>query len=289
MGYRAGVDAYRAAVDGLSVDDLSDHYTAGMQWLQHEFAPHLRRRMSALTGGAWQLDDYEAYAAGTDVDFMTHTVEAIAADRPVALYPGDWWGFRVGCTQTANIEWTRAARGALACLCIPSVRNGHVTADMLRFLESAEATLLNINLFPTLPAAERASVARALLPALDKSILSISFSRGFGLTASQLGVALIHKDHPYRAELVTQWRWHTYFYNAIAARAFMAIDFERLEAVDAERRAWVHGWLTERGLPAVDTGTYYVKAFRVDGVVPDALQPLVRDDVVRLCFKPPQT
>jgi hypothetical protein len=289
VGYRAGVDAYRTAVEGLDVAGLTDHYTTGMSWFRDELVPHIKRRMSALTGGAWQLDDYVAYAAGSDVDFMTHTVEAIAADRPVSLYPGDWWGFRVGCTQTRNIHWTRDAADSLACLCIPSVRNGHVTSDMLRFLDRAPATLLNINLFPTLPADERASVARSLLPVLDKSILSISFSRGFALTASQLGVALVHKDHPYNDELATQWGWHTYFYNHIAAKAFMAIDFERLETVDTERRAWVRDWLTERGLPAVDSGTYYVKSFRVDGPVPTQLEPLVRDDVVRLCFKPPQT
>ena len=260
-----------------------------MDMFRDTFVPHVKRRLAALTGGAWQLDDFDAFAAGSDVDFMTHTIEAIASDRSVALYPGDWWGFRVGCTNTRNIHWTRDSADSLACLCIPSVRNGHVTSDMLQFLDRAPAALLNINLFPTLPAGERAAVARALLPMLEKSILSISFSRGFALTASQLGVALVHKDHPYKAELATQWAWHTYFYNQLAANAFMAIDFERLEAVDGERRAWVHTWLTERKLPAVNSGSYYVKSFRVDGAAPASLQPLVRDDIVRLCFKPPQT
>jgi hypothetical protein len=39
----------------------------------------------------------------------------------------------------------------------------------------------------------------------------------------------------------------------------------------------------------VETGSYYVKAFRVEGEMPDRLRPLVRDVVLRLCFKPPQT
>ena len=47
-------------------------------------------------------------------------------------------------------------------------------------------------------------------------------------------------------------------------------------------------WLRARNLPAVPTGSYYVKAFRVDGDVPDRLRPLARDGVVRLCFKPPE-
>jgi hypothetical protein len=39
----------------------------------------------------------------------------------------------------------------------------------------------------------------------------------------------------------------------------------------------------------VETGSYYVKAFRPEGVLPGALRPLARDGLVRLCFKPPQT
>jgi hypothetical protein len=40
-------------------------------------------------------------------------------------------------------------------------------------------------------------------------------------------------------------------------------------------------------LPALDTGSYYVRAFRAEGTVPDHLAPLCRDGVVRLCCKPP--
>jgi hypothetical protein len=288
VGYAAGVDAYRSAVAALSAHDLTTHYTEGLDFFHGELVPKVKARLTALTGGAWSLDDHEAFAAGSDVDFMAHVVEAVAAREEVCIFPGDWHGFAVGCTHPEKIRWTEDARGRLACLCIPSVRNGHVTDDMLTSLEGASACLLNLNLLPTLAPDERHSVARRLAPVLGKSILSISFSRGFGLTASQLGVALVPRNHPYRERFGKSWSWFTYFYNAIAARAFMAIDHQRLEAVDEERRRWVWQWLEERSLPVVRSGSYYVKSFRVDGPVPGRLAPLARDGVVRLCLKPPQ-
>jgi hypothetical protein len=69
---------------------------------------------------------------------------------------------------------------------------------------------------------------------LPKSVLSISFSRGFGLTASQLGVALVPRDHP-----------------------FLAIEPVQLETVDRVRRESVRAWLGDRGLPVSSTGSYY--------------------------------
>ena len=39
---------------------------------------------------------------------------------------------------------------------------------------------------------------------------------------------------------------------------------------------------------ASGSGSYYVKAFRLEGEFPDRLRPLARDGIVRLCFKPPQ-
>ena len=59
--------------------------------------------------------------------------------------------------------------------------------------------------------------------------------------------------------------------------------------MDEARRAWVGAWLRERGLPVVESGSYYVKAFRVEGEIPERLRSLARDGIVRLCFKPPQT
>jgi hypothetical protein len=289
VGYAAGVEAYRRAAAGLGTAELTGHYTCGLAFFHEEFVPYLKATLVGLSGGVWSLDDFDAFAAGSDVDFMTHLVEAVAAREPVYLYPGDWFGFRAGATQTDNLRWDGDSRGRLACLCVPSVRNGHLTDDMLGFLGDASACLLNLNLFPTLPAEERREAALGLAGVLDKAVLSISFSRGFGLTASQLGVALVHRDHPLRRRFATQWDWFTYFYNALAARAFMALDIPQVQEVDRQRRQWVREWLHRRELPVVETGSYYVKSFRVEGAVPERLRPLVRDDVVRLCFKPPQT
>ncbi len=289
VGYAAGADAYRAAVAGLSAEDLSAHYTRGLEFFHETFVPELKQRLTALSGGAWNLADVVGYAAGSDVDFMTHVIEAVAARERVVLYPGDWFGFKVGSSHPENLVWDESGRSALACLCIPSVRNGHLTQEMVEFLEAAEACLLNLNLFPTLDAAERSGAAQALNGVLEKSLLSISFSRGFGLTASQLGVVLVHRDHPFRKRFATQWDWFTYFYNALAARAFLTLDTRQLEAVDQARREWVVAWLEQRGLPALRTGSYYVRSFRVVGAVPEDLKAVSRDGLVRLCFKPPQT
>jgi hypothetical protein len=288
VGYAAGVEAYRTAAAGLTAADLSNHYTAGLAWFHAEFVPYLKQVLEGLSGGAWDLGDFDAFAAGSDVDFMTHLVEAVAAREEVCLYPGDWFGFRVGCTHPDRILWDPMPTGRLACLCVPSVRNGHLTEEMAGFLEGAGSCLLNLNLFPTLTPEERRATAERLAPVLDRSVLSISFSRGFGLTASQLGVALVPRDHPYRRRYATAWEWLTYFHNALAARAFRAFDLNRAEAVDRERRAWVLAWLRERGLPVVDSGSYYVKSFRVQGEIAGHLRLLVRDGVLRLCFKPPQ-
>ncbi len=245
----------------------------------------------SVAGGEWSqsdLSDFVALAAGSDVDLMSHLIEAVAARERVALFPGDWFGFAFGSTHMDNIVWQSDAADLLACLCVPSVRNGHLTAEMLTFLESASACLLNLNLFPTLPGSERATVAQNLRPVLDKSILSISFSRGFGMTASQLGVFLIHQQHPYVHRFRQQWMWFTYFFNALAARTFLRLNLEELQTVDEARRAWVAHWLQLHGLPSVSTGSYYVKSFTLRGTVPAPLQPLTRDGIVRLCFKPPQ-
>jgi hypothetical protein len=287
VGYEAGAAAYRAAAAELTARDLADHYTSGLAFFHDRFVPHLKSVLGELSGGAWNLTDFVAYAAGSDVDFMTHLVEAVAARDRVCLFPGDWFGFRVGATQTANLAWDASGRGELACLCVPSVRNGHLTQEMLDFLRAAPHCLLNLNLYPTMPADERRVLAEALSPLLERAVLSISFSRGFGLTASQLGVFLLHRDHPYRMRFETQWAWFTYFFNALAARAFMLLDLPALAVLDAQRRTWVKEWIESRGLPAIATGSYYVKSFRPIGEVPAALAPLQRGELVRLCFKPP--
>jgi hypothetical protein len=282
-------DAYRHAVENLSADDLSQHYTHGPQWLRGTFRTELIDRLRHLTGGEWDLDDWEIFAAGSDVDLITHIIEGVAAHGPVKLYPSDWYGFLVGGTHDNAITFATHGAGDLACLCVPSVRNGHLTTAMVEFLSEAQAQLLNINLFPSLTAEERKVTARALRPILPSALLSVSFSRGFGLTASQLGVLLAPPDHPWSQRYRRQWDWFSYFYNAIAARAFLAIDLDAMAAVDDQRRDWATQWLGERGLPDVTTGSYYVRSFRVEGEPTPHLRPLIRDGVLRCCLKPDPT
>jgi hypothetical protein len=108
------------------------------------------------------------------------------------------------------------------------------------------------------------------------------------MTASQLGVFLLHREHPYARRFQEQWSWFTYFFNALAARTFLRLDLAELQAVDEARRSWVADWLEIHALPAVATGSYYVKSFTLSGAVPALLEPLTRDGLVRLCLKPPQ-
>lgn len=288
VGYQAVAGAYRRAVEGLTAEDLSSHYRQGQTWLRQSFGPALVERLGRLTGGQWDMRGWEVFAAGSDVDFITHIVDAVAARGRVSLYPGDWYGFLVGGTHDGAVRFD-ARPSDLACLCVPSVRNGHLTNDMLDFLIRAPVQLLNVNLFPTMSAHDRHVVASALRPLLPTSVVSISFSRGFGLTASQLGILLAPPDHPWVTTYRRQWDWFTYFYNAIAAKAFLAVDLEALAAVDQERRAWVSAWLSQRRLPDVATGSYYVRSFRPAGPVAEHLRPLVRDGVLRCCLKPTPT
>lgn len=286
VGYGAGVRAYQKAISDLTVGDLSNHYTLGLAFFNDEFVPYLKRQLKVLSGDAWDLDEFVAYAAGADTDLMAHIIEGVGR---ASVFPGDWHGFRVGVSRPDTVQFETSSRGRLACLCVPSVRNGNLTEGMLRFLSESEACLLNINLYPTLTPAERHDVAEALRPVMAKSLISVSFSRGFGLTASQLGVLLVHKDHPLRARFKEQWEWHTYFHNAIAARAFMALDFKEVGRVDDRRRGATAAFLDTHGLPSDVGGSYYVKAFRLLGDIPRNLVPLARDGLVRLCLKPDAT
>jgi hypothetical protein len=142
VGYQATATAYQTAVENIKVDTLSTHYTEGIQFFQDEFTPFLKNSLEQLSGGSWDLQDYRAYAAGSDVDFMTHIIDAVAAENQVCLFPGDWYGFLKGASQQKNIQWDTNSQGAMACLCIPSVRNGHLTQEMFEFLERADTCLL---------------------------------------------------------------------------------------------------------------------------------------------------
>ncbi len=52
VGYAAGADAYRAAVERLDARDLTTHYQAGLRFFHDELVPNVKGRLSALTGGA---------------------------------------------------------------------------------------------------------------------------------------------------------------------------------------------------------------------------------------------
>jgi hypothetical protein len=73
----------------------------------------------------------------------------------------------------------------------------------------------------------------------------------------------VHRDHPFRAPFETPWEWFTYFFNALAARAFVVLDLRSLEAVDARRLTTVHEWLERRGLPVIDTCSIYSIIFYI--------------------------
>ena len=105
VGYTAVARAYREAVDAVQVNDLSGHYRAGLDAFESRLVPRVKSVLHTLSGGAWSLEPFVAFAAGSDVDLMTHVVNAVAAESDVALYPGDWWGFRVGSPHTARIRW----------------------------------------------------------------------------------------------------------------------------------------------------------------------------------------
>ncbi len=136
---------------------------------------------------------------------------------------------------------------------------------------------------------DRQSVASSLLPVMNRSLLSISFSRGFGLTASQLGVVLVPQSHPICQQFGTQLNCSPTSIMLLAAQAFLEMDLEAAQQIDGVRARWVESWLEQNHLPVVRSGSYYVKAFRVEGALPSYFAPLVRDDIVRLCFKPPQS
>ena len=124
-------------------------------------------------------------------------------------------------------------------------------------------------------------------PLLGRAVLSISFSRGFGLTASQLGVFLVHRDHPYRIRFETQWTWFTYFFNALAARAFMLLDLPALEAIDARRRTWVTRVARESRIAGDRDGQLLREIVPADRRGPGDPGPAHARRLVRLCFKPP--
>ena len=60
-----------------SLSQVASLYTSGLAFFHERFVPHLKCVLGELGGGVWDLADFVAYAAGSDVDFMTHLVEAV--------------------------------------------------------------------------------------------------------------------------------------------------------------------------------------------------------------------
>ena len=119
VGYEAGAAAYRAAAGELTARDLAEHYTGGLTFFHERFVPHLKEVIAVASGGAWDLADFDAYAAGSDVDFMTHLVEAIAgASDRVACFPATGSAFESVRRRRPTWPGTRrAAANSRACAC----------------------------------------------------------------------------------------------------------------------------------------------------------------------------
>jgi hypothetical protein len=61
----------------VSLNQVASLYTSGLAFFHERLVPHLKRVRGELSGGVWDLADFVAYAADSDVDFMTHLVEAV--------------------------------------------------------------------------------------------------------------------------------------------------------------------------------------------------------------------
>ena len=81
VGYAAGADSYRAAVARLSADDLSAHYTTGLTWFRGEFVPYLKDVLARLSGGAWDLGDFEALRGQLTPEALAATVASQSAEE----------------------------------------------------------------------------------------------------------------------------------------------------------------------------------------------------------------
>jgi hypothetical protein len=101
--------------------------------------------------------------------------EIVCQDGPRG---SDWFGFRVGVADPRNIAWNAEGNGALACLCVPSAHNRHVTPEI-------DPVPSPVGRLPP----ERRHVAHDLRPVLEKSVLSVSFSRAasFALSGGRRG------------------------------------------------------------------------------------------------------
>ena len=61
----------------VSLSQVASLHTSGLAFFHERFVPQLKSVLGELSGGVWDLAEFVAYAAGSDVDFMTHLVEAV--------------------------------------------------------------------------------------------------------------------------------------------------------------------------------------------------------------------
>ncbi len=253
VGYAAAADAYRTAVEGLTAESLSTHYTDGLTFFHETFVPALAGRITDLTGGVWDLSGHVAYAAGSDVDFMTHLVEAVAARGPP---PSSWaTGSASGSarrTRTrstgmppAEVPWPASASPRQRTA--PDRGDDHISSRRGRLSPQPEPVS---NPGPSGTSAD----GPRLLGLLNRSVLSISFSRGFRPYRLATRCALRTSRPSFAAGSPLNGTGSPIFHNALAARAFLAARPPRLESVDRLRRAHVADRLETRGLPSVATG-----------------------------------
>jgi hypothetical protein len=69
----------------VSLSQVASLYTSGLAFFHERLVPHLKRVRGELSGGVWDLADFVAYAADSDVDFMTHLVEAVSGRSAFGL------------------------------------------------------------------------------------------------------------------------------------------------------------------------------------------------------------
>ena len=88
VGYDAVAESYRRAAASISTDDLTRHYTQGIDSFHLDFVPWLRECLGELSGGQWNLEDYQAFAAGSDCDFDVSSDRSDRLQRPCLSLSG---------------------------------------------------------------------------------------------------------------------------------------------------------------------------------------------------------
>ena len=199
----------------LTARDLAEHYTSGLAFFHERFVPHLKecaRRAKRRRLGPYRL---RRLRRGFGRRFHDASGRGGRRARPRLPVPRRlvWLPSRSDSDGEPRLG-RFGPRGAgmpvraVGAKWTPDPGNARLPAR--RSALPAEPESLSDH------AGRRAARScGGASPLLERAVLSISFSRGFGLTASQLGVFLLHRDHPYRMRFETQWAWFTYFFNAL--------------------------------------------------------------------------